>query len=260
MSRRARAAHGRDNAIMSNPKRKLPLVDPQSELTGKFPRGFEKAVRASRVGDAEHRAVVRACVTLSRESARRCLPPSVATEPAAALSAIFAWAQGDATSLGNVRHERNRLYERLSMSIEGTERALANALSPVPDTAPYFTHHVRRTMQRYVGLSVHYSLATTTETCDTVTDPLRALEVAKAFAAAMAYRNTGLGPCRDANLHQAATEQAAWENETLPSSAAQTSDALRLQLFHEYLGVHWKNAVDAHRLYAEQFLQWAFPS
>lgn len=245
---------------MSNPKRKLPLVAPENELSGKFPRGFEKAVRACKVGDETHRAVIWACSTLSGESARRCLPPSIATSSHAALKATAQWVTGNAPGLSGIRAERNRLFEHLGKNIEATEQALSGALLPVPDTAPHFARHTHQTVVRYVGLSVHYSFATTTETCDAVTTPLRALEVAKAFAAAMAYRNVGLGPCRDAELHQAATEQAEWEHQALPSSSKQSMEALRLQLFHEYLGVHWKNAVDAHRLYAEQFLQWAFPN
>jgi hypothetical protein len=72
-------------------------------------------------------------------------------------------------------------------------------------------------------------------------------------------RNVALGACRDANLRLAAREQAAWEHEALRSSAIHSKPALELQLIHEYLGIHWKNHVDAHRVYAEQFLHWVFP-
>src|SRR5690606_3026870 len=80
-------AHASADLIMSNPKRKLPLVAPENELSGKFPRGFERAVRACKVGDETHRAVIWSCSALSGESARRCLPPSIATSSHAALQA-----------------------------------------------------------------------------------------------------------------------------------------------------------------------------
>lgn len=243
---------------MSDTKRRLKIVGPRDELSGKFPRGFEASVRSCQVGDRTHRAVVRACSALSSEVVRRCQPPSVAKSPLDAVGLAVEWAK-DAAELGAVRQARNAVFEGLGDSIQRTTRALGQNLETMAISVGDLDGHIERLVARYVGLAVHYSLATVTATCDAITDPLQALEVARCFSAAMAYRNVGLGPCRDESLHRSAREQARWEHDTLPTSNVHSSQSLELQLIHEYVGVHWKNNVDAHRVYAEQFLGWAFP-
>lgn len=243
---------------MSDNKRRLKIVEPRDELSGKFPRGFESSARRCQAGDAVHRAVVRACATLGNEIVRRCQPPSVAKLPHEALGEVWRWAKGSG-SLSAVREKRHAVFEALPHAVETTARAVGFSPESLDVVVGEIEGHIERLVSRYVGLAVHYSLATVTATCDALTDPLQALEVARCFSAAMAYRNVGLGPCRDRSLHQSARDQARWEHETLATSAVHSPQSLELQLLHEYLGVHWKNNVDAHRLYAEQFLQWVFP-
>ena len=81
----------------------------------------------------------------------------------------------------------------------------------------------------------------------------------KQAAAAIAYRNVALGPARGEQLQADALENAHWQHDYLGGSARHDATSLAVQLFHEYLGVHWKNHVDAQRLYIEQFLGWAVP-
>lgn len=243
---------------MSDSKRRLRIVGPRDELSGKFPRGFEASVRSCQAGDRTHRAVVLACGTLASEIARRCLPPSLAALPLRAVGETSKWAKGR-SDLAAVRQVRQSVFEALGDTIVGTTRTLGQSLEVMAMSVGDIDGHIERLIARYVGLAVHYSLATVTATCDALTDPLQALEVARCFSAAMAYRNVGLGPCRDNSLHLAAREQARWEHDNLPTSNVHTPQSLELQLIHEYIGVHWKNNVDAHRLYAEQFLAWAFP-
>lgn len=243
---------------MSDARRRLKIVGPRDELSGKFPRGFESTVRSCSTGDAKHRAVVFACSTLAAEIVRRCQPPSVAPVALTALEEANKWAKGEG-DLAAVRRARHAVFESLGPAIEKTARTLGHDPERLDVFGADIDGHVERLIARYVGLAVHYSLATVTATCDSITEPEQALEVARCFSAAMAYRNVGLGPCRDKTLHQAARDQSRWEHDHLSTSAVHSVQSLELQLIHEYLGVHWKNNVDAHRVYAEQFLQWVFP-
>lgn len=244
---------------MSDARRRLKIVGPREELSGKFPRGFESAVKGCSTGDSTHRAVLFACATLSAEIVRRCQPPSVSAVALDAVAEVKKWARGEA-DLAAVRQARHVVFESLGEAIEKTTRALGHVPEHLDLVVAGIDGHIERLVARYIGLAVHYSLACVTATCDALTEPAQALEVARCFSAAMAYRNVGLGPCRDRSLHQAARDQSRWEHDHLPTSAAHSPQSLELQLIHEYLGVHWKNNVDAHRVYAEEFLQWAFPS
>lgn len=244
---------------MTDPKHRLKLIEPRDELSGKFPRGFEKAVRSCKTSDRVHRAVLFSLATLSRQVVQKCVPPSATSTPLTAIAHAADWAQSPAKDLAAMRQSRHATFEALTPTIEVALAALAKSQAAPPAARDELAEHGDRLTTRYMGLAVHYALLCVTETCDAVIDPMRALEVAKAFAASVAYRNVALGACRDANLWAHAREQAAWEHEALVSSAIHSKPALELQLIHEYLGIHWKNHVDAHRLYAEQFLEWVFP-
>lgn len=246
---------------MSEPKHRLKLVEPRDELSGKFPHVFEKAVRSCKTSDPAHRAVIFAVATLARHAVHKCVPPSATAVPLGALLEATKWAKAPNTELSEVRRSRHATFEALTPCIDVTLSALAKSRSTAVahDELDDIGKHTDRLVTRYMGLAVHYSLLCVTETCDALFDPMHGLEVAKAFAASIAYRNVALGACRDANLRASAREQAAWEHRALSSSASHSQPALELQLMHEYLGIHWKNHVDAHRLYAEQFLHWVFP-
>lgn len=246
---------------MSEPKHRLKLVEPRNELSGKFPHGFEKAVRSCKTSDRLHRAVLFAVGTLARHAVQKCVPPSATAVPFAALHEATNWAKAPTTDLAAVRQTRHATFEALAPTIDVTLSALAKSRATMTAQGELdeIGTHTERLVTRYMGLAVHYSLLCVTETCDAIFDPMHALEVAKAFAASIAYRNVALGACRDVNLRTSAREQAEWEHRTLRSSAIHSQPALELQLIHEYLGIHWKNHVDAHRLYAEQFLDWVFP-
>jgi hypothetical protein len=245
---------------MTQLKHRLKLVEPRDELSGKFPHGFEKAVRSCKTSDRVHRALIFSLATLSRHAVQKCVPPSALSTPLGALRAASAWAQTPSTELVAVRQERHSTFEALTPTIETTLAAISKSRTGgIEEQLDEIGQHADRLVTRYMGLAVHYSLLCVTQTCDAIIDPMHGLEVTKSFAASVAYRNVALGACRDAKLRASAREQAAWEHEALCSSAIHSRPALELQLMHEYLGIHWKNHVDAHRVYAEQFLNWVFP-
>lgn len=236
------------------PRKRLTLVDPQLELSGKFPRGFERTVKLAQVGDARHRGLLFCALTIARRSVAECLPPSSAGRCFEAWRVADDWARGLA-DLRAVRQARAESFTQLPELRDHTLDVVRRWLSAPSDA---FTVHRNAVIERYVALSVHHATGALLECFDGVTDPTRLLEVPKQAAAALAYRNVALGPARNEQLLGAALENAAWQADFL-ASPAHDAAALAVQLFHEYLGVHWKNHVDAQRLYLEQFLAWAVP-
>jgi hypothetical protein len=106
-------------------------------------------------------------------------------------------------------------------------------------------------------LGVVHAVGAALHCLDGVVEPLELLHVPKEIAAALAYRNVALGPARSRELLENAVEMAHWESTQLSTLPSHGRQQLLIQLYHEYLGVHWKNQVDAHRLHLEQFLTWA---
>jgi hypothetical protein len=207
------------------------------------------------VGDPTHRAVVFAAVTLARRGLTECLAPAARGECAAALELANDWARS-AQPLAVIRRVRAQIFETAATPVATTVAVIARVLEDGTPERP-IDSHADRVVRRYVSLGAHLSVSSVVECLDSILDPSRALEVAKNTAAAIAYRTVGLGAARQLELRNSALEQAAWEEAQL-GSAEHGAASLALQLFHEYLGVHWKNHADAQRLYLEQFLEWAF--
>jgi hypothetical protein len=265
-------------------RKKLRLVEPRHELSGKFPRGFERAARSCAAGDALHRALLFGALTLTRRALSQCLPPSVAAVAKDHAAGVEAWAQHSAT-LKQVQQRRAQLFEQVpeleARTLQAVRRSRPEATAKAPGTslahgsAPHnvgsadgaatsrttaspFDEHADNVVERYVALSVHHALAALLLCCDAVTEPALVLDVPGEVAGALAYRNVGLGPARQSELRTSALQHAQWEASRIATCASHGEAALTLQLFHEYLGVHWKNHVDAQRLYLEQFLAWVF--
>lgn len=233
-------------------KRKLGLVEPRHELSGKFPRRFEQAARAASVGDRTHRGLLFVTLTLVRHGLARCLPPSFAPEWSAQVAAIEAWAH-DRGTLGSVRKARQTAFEA-SGRMEGKTLELFEQWLDAPrDT---FDEHANRVVLRYVGLGIHHGVGALLQACDGVLDPAALLQIPKQVASAVAYQNIALGPARSSELRAEARVNATWEAERIIAVQNHDARALAVQLFHEYLGVHWKNHVDAQRLYLEELLEW----
>lgn len=234
-------------------KRRLHLVEPRHELSGKFPRSFERLARSAMTGDATHRGLLFATATLSRRAISQCLPPSAAKDALALGATAEAWARS-AASLKQVKQARSEAYARCG-ELESRTLAVLEDRLDVGDTA--FDAHANRVVRRYLGLSVVHALSSVLLCCDGVLDPSLLLEVPKEVSAAIAYRNVALGPSRSSELRQAAWSTAEWEVQQVRASASHDVKAIAVQLLHEYLGVHWKNHVDAQRMYLEHFLEWA---
>lgn len=234
-------------------RRRLRLVEPRHELSGKLPRSFEGCVRGASATDPNHRGALFASTTLARRALRQCLAPSVAKEALVLCQIAERWA-GSNASLKQVKQARSECFGR---SGEFESRTLA-VLEPRLDSGESaFDAHANRVVRRYLGLSVVHAVSSLLLCCDGVLDPLLLLEVPKEVAAAIAYRNVALGPARSAELRDAAWTTAQWEVRQVRASASHDVGAIAMQLLHEYLGVHWKNHVDAQRLYLEHFLEWA---
>jgi hypothetical protein len=160
--------------------------------------------------------------------------------------------------LTQVKAARRQAFEAAGAFELRTLEVLKRALQPATDEP--FDEHADRVCLRYVGLAVHHAVTAIVHCCDGVLDPLVLLEVPKEVAAAIAYRNVALGAARSAQVRSDARANAEWESERVYAVASHDPRALAVQLLHEYLGVHWKNHVDAQRIYLEQFLEWAVPA
>ena len=236
-------------------RRRLLLVTPEAELSGNFPRGFEIAAKGAKTGSAEHRALLFAVATVASQAVERCLAPSARGSAEVGLLCVRRWARDDA-SLREVREARNVVFESAADAEKDTVGSLSHALQS-ENTDPLSKHQLE-IATRYVALGVHHCHAAVAFCLDAVTDGRQALEVAGEAAGAKAYTQTGLGAARSETLRTSATEQARWECERVASSRHHSEAGIALQRLHEYLGVHWKNHVDAQRLYFEEFLGWVF--
>ncbi len=242
-------------ATHSAPRKRLTLVEPHLELSGKFPRGFERSVKLAHVGDLQHRGLLFCSLTVARRSLLECLPPSIATRCMSAWQSADLWAR-DATSLRAVRQARAGLFAELPAHRDRTVEVVRRWLTPPDDP---FKAHINAVVERYVALSVHHAVGAVLQCLDGITDASALLEVPKQAAAALAYRNVALGAARSEQLQADALDNARWQADYLEGALRHDPASLAVQLFHEYLGVHWKNHVDAQRLYIEQFLEWAVP-
>lgn len=244
------------DTAMPNPRTRLPLVAPGQELTGHHPVGFERAAKGSALGDRAHRALIFAGVTLARRAVVECLSPGVRPLYLEALDAAWRWAL---KPKGDLRATRARCFDFAQEAEAKTVAAIGNALSRMPplEETP-LTTHAALARDRYIGLAVHHATAAVVLLLDACRQPAEVLPLPGEVSGAVAYKKLALGACRNPELHQAALQQAEWESARVLSSQAHSAAGLRLQLLHEYLGVHWKNLADAQRIYLEEFLAWAF--
>lgn len=245
------------------PLRRLPLVAPEAQLSGQFPRGFERAAKGCKAGTSTHHAVLFAALTLAERGIRECLPPKERAPYLAACKTAWEWAQGS-TLYSAVRDVRAYCFEHAKESEKQTLTVLTAALEHFDQRDPQprseLGLHARSVTFRYAGLAVHHAIGAVLLALDACKEPRDALLLCGEVAGAIAYQKVALGPCRSAELQRSALTQAQWEAQRVQgSSQAHSENALAVQLFHEYLGVHWKNYTDAQRLYLEDFLGWAFP-
>ncbi len=191
--------------------------------------------------------------SIARRALSQALPPSERRNAVAYHGLSEEWAQRSA-DYPAVKRARGALFN----AAQDFERQTVSLLSAhLPDAADAFDEHANRVVLRYIGLSVHHAINAALCCLDGVLEPTALLEVPKETAAAIAYRNVALGPARTQELRNRARQHAEWEKRRIVSVGSHDEAAIAVQLFHEYLGVHWKNHADAQRVYLEQFIQWA---
>jgi hypothetical protein len=238
----------------SDKRLRLPLVLPGHELSGQRPRGFERAAKSCQVGDLSHLSLVACAEIVARHVLLECLPPSAREPQERFLDVARDW---QAEGLAAVKRARTQAFDGAADAEQLTLAALARATpSPFGDA---LDQQAALTVRRHAARGVHHAIACVLLTLDAITTPVAAISIAEEGAGAIAFTRVALGAARSKELRDAARERADWEVEQLASNE-QPAIALALQLFHEYLGAHWKDHADAQRARFEEFLDWAFPS
>jgi hypothetical protein len=235
------------------PGLRLPLVLPVHELSGQRPVGFERAAKSSQVGDLSHRSLVFCAEFVARRALAECLPPSARKPYEDFLDVVRNW---EVQGLAAVKRARHAAFEGVTTAEEATLSALARAVDAPNGDA--LDRQAALTVRRHAARGVHHAVATVLMSLDAVTDPTAVVSIAEEAAGAIAFTRVALGAARSVELRALARERADWEAERLASNE-QPPMALALQLFHEYLGAHWKDHADARRASFEEFLDWAFP-
>lgn len=234
----------------------LPLVGSTEVLRGTAPAVLERAARSCRVGDDAHRGCLFTAAAVARYALLGCLPPSARPLPLEALDLAEAWARSE-VDLTRVKRARSMAFnataaaERRALSAVATQvnasRAAATALDP----------HADQVVLRYVGLGAYYAIGALLQTLDAVVDPALAAQVPQQAAGALAYQFCGLSAARSPELRAAACRQAEWESERQGAPDGHPTLAIAVQLFHEFLGAHWKDHSDARRAYFDDFIVWS---
>lgn len=168
------------------------------------------------------------------------------------------WCAGH-TPFRQIRDLRAALFSATIATEQKVQATMASAFATQPRRdMTSLDAHADQVVQRYLGLSLHYAIGAALLVVDGTKDATRLLDVPGEVAGAIAYKQVALGAARSPELRNAALSQATWEHRRVVGSAGHSEASIGVQLFHEYLGVHWKNHVDAQRLYLEEFLVWAF--
>ncbi len=235
--------------------RRLPIVLPGQELSGKYPLVFERTVLRAQSGDPAHRSALNVAAALAQRALTQCLPPSSRPAALSALAQVRAWTRGE-LAYRHVRSARAELFEQVPALAEAASLLVRRALSAT-QLSPLQVH-ADTTVQRYVSLSVHHAIASVLLCLDGVVQLNALLQVADEAAAAIAFRDVGLGPARDEELRTQALQRAQWEQERLLGHKQSSLGSIALPLFHEFLGVHFNARASAQRLYQSDFIAWVY--
>ena len=240
-------------------KRRLALVGAADELLGIAPPALERAARSCAVGDRTHRGLLFLCATLARRAVTLCLPPKARGELLRGLDAVDGWAR-DTQSASVVRTLRGECFGAAPVierqTVEVVEAATAQ-LPPQRKTG--LDAHAAHVVRRHVALSAHYTVSAVVLCLDAVERPAACAEVPQQSVGARAYQTSGLGAARFGEFRAKAWEQAEWEAAREGATADHSVEALALQVFHEFLGVRWKNQADLESLAQRDFIQWVLP-
>ncbi len=243
--------------------KRLGLVRPDEELTGRGPPAFERLARSCVVGSKEHKGVLSVCSALARRAVSACIVPSnqhVLIEPLASLQGFIRDPHAPVeTTLSDLGRLRAQVFAAANYLEDATSRAVMTAQQHLMSRTEHQTKlapHAHHVIERYVRLAAHFSCAAICHTLDAAHKPEQALEVLGDSSAALCYQATGLGPGRQPALLRAAVDQAHWEYSRTRESVVR-EDALMVQVFHEYLGGRFQIYMDAERAKQAQFIEWA---
>lgn len=246
-------------------KRGLSLVQKEDILTGKGPQVFERMARTCTSQDDLHVGVLAIVGAVARRTARTCVVPSLQAPLLQALDLLRAHLRLPASErivqLPALNSARARCFQATPAIEDATALAVGQAQGHLihdkgqaaPETA--LDHHAAHVIDRYARLSAHHACAAVCHALDAAETPALALEVLEDARGALSYQRTALGAARQVALRAAALDQAQWESSRL--RAHEHTDALAVQIFHEYLGGRYKTYVDSERLAQDQFIRWA---
>jgi hypothetical protein len=249
----------------ANGGRRLRIVLPDHELLGHAPHVFERLAKVSTPGGAEHRAVIGVTHALVQSAVARGLPPSARRELAPALAILEGFATGRLSRGAAPQAARDARAAAFSALGELEARTLkavvqAEAQQRARSVTTELAEHAGHTMRRFLGLSVHHTVAALCHALDAIDAPAPAVSVPSDVCGALAYSRTALGSVRNPEFQGAALDQARFEHERSPRDEALPLRALQIQVFHEYLGARWRAHGDEERHAAGEFIAWALGS
>jgi len=251
----------RDHKRPPGEQRRLQVVLPEHELTGHAPLVYERLTKVGRPGSPEHRGLLAIARTLGGQAAARCLPPSARASLAPAFVALEEFVRGGHPRSQSVRDVRANTFALLPSLEAQTQNAVARAAQVAPSGPTTALHeHAQHTLGRFLGLSVHHTVAALCHALDALENPEAALPVPSDTCGALAYSRTALGSARNPEFQAAALEQARFERERSSSQQAPPESALQVQIFHEYLGARWRAHADQERRLSDEFIAWALGS
>ena len=238
--------------------RRLPLVPPQHQLSGAAPLAFERACHLTQQHSPDHRGLCSIAHAIAWRSVLRCVAPGARQAAKEASRVFWEWVSG-ATAIEQGR-ARSQLFAATEAAEQGSINAIVASIAKEQgqETTP-LDIHAHGVVLRYVGLAAYYAHASLVAVLDGTEEPKALTAAISAAAAALAYQSAGLRVARSPSLRARAWEQAGFEVKRRGSAKVHSQDSLALQIFHEYLGAHWKDASDAERSYSIDFISWAMP-
>lgn len=235
---------------------RLRIIAAEEALAGSASPAFERSARAAAVGDEKHVGVVATALALARRGVLVCMPPRARAELDPAFAVAHAWVLG-AASLRDVEKARADAFSALPLIERLTLDAVKEAIA-LTQRIRYteLDQHADKVVRRHVGLAASYASGALLLALDAAGSPALAAAVPQQVAGAIAYQSSALGPARSQELRARACEIAAWEAERVGTDEDHGTGALAIQLFHEFLGAHWRDAHLAERLHLDDFVAW----
>lgn len=240
-------------------KRKLALkiVHQGEEITGIAPLALERACKIAKLGDENHRGVLRCSIALAHYTLRQAMPPGAFRPLLDALAVAERWLDGHA-DLQAVRKARSDAFHAIFAAEKYTTDTVTKSLVHMKRKAETgLDRHATTVVLRYAALGANYACGTVLLILDAIEAPTRCLNIPTQAAGAISYQRMALGPALGSELRAAAWAQAEWEASRAGASDIYPAGALAVQLFHEFLGCQWKDQSDGLRVYFEEFVNWA---